>query len=82
MSIQSFQTNQAGISGDRFLRINQIIGDKDRGITPIIPISKSSWWDGVKTGKYPKPVKLGPRTTVWRLSEVQAVVERINNESS
>jgi len=69
------QTHQGIVSGDRFLRINQIIGDKDRGIAPIIPISKSSWWEGVKSGRYPKPIKLGPRTTVWKYSEILALVE-------
>ena len=39
----------------------------------IIPISKSAWWEGVKEGKYPKPIKLGSRTTVWRASEVYAL---------
>ena len=69
------QSKQEIVSGDHLLRVNQIVGDKKRGITPIIPISKSSWWEGVKSGRYPKPIKLGPRTTVWRYSEIQAVVE-------
>jgi prophage regulatory protein len=51
----------------RLLRLKQIIPDK-------IPISKSSWWAGVKTGKYPKPMKLGERTTVWRESEIDAII--------
>lgn len=29
-------------------------------------ISKSAWWAGVKDGRFPQPVKLGPRTTAWR----------------
>ena len=44
-------------------------------VLEIIPISKSSWWAGVKAGKYPKPIKLGPRTTCWRLSDVLELVE-------
>ena len=43
-------------------------------ISPILPISATSWWNGVKSGKYPKSIKLGPRTTVWRASEVFAIV--------
>ncbi len=57
-----------------FLRLQQIIGNAKRGITPIIPISKSSWWDGCRSGKYPKPIKLGARTTVWRASDILALV--------
>ena len=64
------------------LRLHHIIGDPSRDIPPIIPISKSSWWAGVKTGKYPKPIKLGPRTTAWRAKDIQALVERINDNGS
>lgn len=39
-----------------------------------IPIAKSEWWKGVKEGKYPAPVKLGPRTTCWRASEIDKLI--------
>ncbi len=56
-----------------FLRLNQIVGDKT---TPaIIPISKSSWWAGVKEGRFPQPIKLGKRTTVWRMSDIRQLIE-------
>lgn len=54
-------------SGARLLRLKQIIPNK-------IPISKSSWWAGVKSGKYPKPLKLGERTTVWREENIDAII--------
>lgn len=55
-----------------FLRLKQIIGDRDAKppVPPLIPISKSSWWDGIKTGRFPKPVKLGPHTTAWRAEDI------------
>ncbi len=56
-----------------FLRLKQIIGDKTK--PGIIPISKSSWWAGVKEGKYPQPKKLGKRTTVWIASEIRQFIE-------
>jgi hypothetical protein len=40
-----------------------------------LPISKSTWWAGVKTGRYPKPIKLGPRTTCWRAEDIRALME-------
>ena len=51
----------------RLLRLKQIIGDPKANppIEAIIPISKSSWWEGVKTGRYPEAIKLGANTTVW-----------------
>ena len=65
----------------RLLRLKQIIGDPKANppILPIIPISKSSWWQGVKTGRYPKAIKLGKNTTVWREDDVRRLVEKLSN---
>lgn len=60
---------------NRFLRQWQIIGDKRRGIEPIIPVSRSTWLLGCESGLYPKPVKLGPRCNVWHESDIDAVIE-------
>jgi len=46
-----------------------------RTILAIIPIGKSSWWAGIKDGRFPKPIKLGPRTTVWRVEDIRRVIE-------
>ncbi len=59
---------------ERLLRIKDIVGDKNNGIPPMIPISKSSWWAGVAEGKFPTPIKLGSRTTCWRETEVLALI--------
>lgn len=40
-----------------------------------IPVSKSTWWAGVKSGKYPQPVKLGERITAWRAEDIQALID-------
>ena len=58
-----------------FLRLKQIIGDPKAGIPPIIPVKKSSWWNGVKDGRYPKPVYLGPRITAWRVEDIRALID-------
>ncbi len=59
-----------------YLRLSQIIGSRKTipPIPPIIPIGKSSWWAGVKGGRFPKPIKLGPRTTVWRVEDIRALL--------
>lgn len=57
----------------RFLRLKMIIGTPD--CPGRIPISKTSWWNGVKDGRFPKPVKLGPRTTVWYEDEIDAICD-------
>lgn len=59
----------------RLLRLAQIIGHPARGIEPIIPVSKTTWYAGIKAGRYPAPVKLGPVTSAWRESDILALVE-------
>ena len=44
-------------------------------ILQIFPIGKSTWWAGVKNGKYPKPIKLGKRTTAWRVEDIKTLIE-------
>ena len=43
-------------------------------ILKLIPVSKSTWWEGIKTGRFPKPIKLGPRTTVWSVESIRALI--------
>lgn len=59
-----------------FIRLRQIIGDPTANppIPAIIPVKKSCWWDGVKTGRFPKPVKLGPRVTAWRVEDIRSLI--------
>jgi predicted DNA-binding transcriptional regulator AlpA len=61
-----------------YVRLNQIIGNPaaDPPIPAIIPVSKSTWWNGVKTGLFPKPIKLGPRITAWRVEDIRALIEQ------
>lgn len=60
-----------------FVRLPQIIGNPNAipPIPPIVPVGKSSWWAGCLSGKYPKPIKLGPRVTVWRVEDIRALIE-------
>lgn len=53
-----------------FVRLSAIIAPNGP-----IPISKSTWWQGIKDGRYPKPVKLGPRITAWRVEDIRAFIE-------
>lgn len=59
-----------------FLRLNQIIGSKKAQppITPLIPVSRSTWLEGCRTGRYPKPLKLSPGVTVWRVEDIRALI--------
>lgn len=61
------------------VRLSQIIGDKKKGIPPIIPVSKSAWWVGVKSGRYPKPIKLTARTTCWNVEDIRKLIDNLYN---
>lgn len=53
---------------ESLLRLPQVLA--------LIPISKSSWWSGIKAGRYPKPVKLSARITCWRSEDIRALIEQ------
>ena len=55
-----------------FLRLPQVL--------QLVPISKSAWWEGCKTGRFPKPVKLCPRTTAWKAEEIAVLVQELGNQ--
>lgn len=62
-----------------YLRVKQIIGDPraDPPLPPIFPIGKSAWWQGVKSGRYPRPYKLSPRCTAWKVEDIVALLDRV-----
>jgi predicted DNA-binding transcriptional regulator AlpA len=64
------------IPEEGFVRISQIVGNKTS--PGVIPISKSSWWSGVRKGIFPQPVKLGKRTTVWRVADIRRLIDESN----
>ena len=50
-----------------FVRLPQVL--------KVFPVSKSTWWAGVKSGKYPQPVKLGLKMTAWRVDDIRALID-------
>ena len=64
--------DQLPLSG--FMRLPQVL--------QLIPVSKSAWWQGCRDGRFPKPVKLGPKTTAWRVADIVALIERIGSSSN
>lgn len=57
------------IQNYRLLRLPQVL--------ELIPVSKSTWWEGVKAGRFPKPLHLGDRCTVWRVTDIAALVRNL-----
>ena len=62
------------------LNLKQILGDPkaEPPTPPIIPVKKSCWWAGVKTGRFPQPVKIpGGRGTFWRVEDIRALIKSV-----
>ncbi len=57
-----------------FVRLSQILA--------VIPIGRSSWWSGVKDGRYPPAIKLGRNTTVWQAESIHELIHRISAEAA
>jgi predicted DNA-binding transcriptional regulator AlpA len=60
------------LSENALLRLPQVLA--------LVPVSRSTWWAGCKSGRFPKPVKIGPRTTAWRASDIAELLERLSGE--
>lgn len=63
-----FDVNSKTQDSNRLLRLNEVL--------EVLPVSKSTWWEGVRTGRYPRPVKLGDRITCWRLGDIRELALR------
>lgn len=55
-----------------FLRLKQVLD--------FIPIGKTCWWEGVKSGRYPKPVKLSERCTAWRAEDIRHLIHDLSDQ--
>lgn len=60
---------------DRLLRIQQIVPG-------IVPCGVSTWWAWVASGKAPQPVRMGPKMTFWRESDIRAFMEKLSAVSA
>ena len=54
------------LPAEGFVRLPQVLH--------VLGIGKTCLWDGIKEGRFPKPVKLGPRTTVWRVEDIRELI--------
>jgi predicted DNA-binding transcriptional regulator AlpA len=56
------------LPGTGFLRLPQVL--------KLVPVSRSTWWAGVRDGRYPASVKLGARITAWRAEDIRGLIEQ------
>ncbi len=50
---------------------------RQRDLLTILPFSASTLWRRVAEGSFPKPIKLGEKTTAWRWSGVRKWLEEV-----
>ncbi|MET0014474.1 MAG: AlpA family phage regulatory protein [Sedimenticola sp.] len=58
-----------------FVREKALIGDKKKGIPGILSFGHTTLWTKTKAGKFPKPVKLGPNITAWRVEDIREYID-------
>lgn len=61
--------NDCDLSNQGFMRIQEVLR--------YVPIGKSTWWKGIKEGKFPKGRKIGPKTTVWSKKDILGLLQKI-----
>lgn len=58
--------NEDSIPQIGYVRLPQILR--------VYPVCAATWWAGVKDGRFPQPVKLGPRITAWRAADIRKLI--------
>lgn len=61
------------IQHDSLLRLPAVLA--------LIPVSRASWYAGVKSGRFPQPVSIGRRSVAWRASDIQVIVREGYNHA-
>ena len=51
-------------------------------VLKLIPVSKSHWHASVASGRFPKPIKLGPRMAAYRVEDIKALIDRLSADSA
>jgi len=69
-------SNTSRIDPAGLYRLKSIVRVKGSS-SPIIDVSPSTWWDGVKSGRFPSPVRSGSMT-FWKGSDILALVEKLS----
>ena len=63
----TINNNQTG-----FLRLKEVL--------KLIPVGKTTWYNGIKSGIYPKPIKISRRLTAWKALDIYSFIESYGNE--
>jgi predicted DNA-binding transcriptional regulator AlpA len=56
-----------------FVRLPQVLS--------VIPLGKTCWWEGVKSGRFPKPIKLSTRCVAWKAEDIHALIKQLSEQT-
>ncbi len=65
-----------------YLRLSQIIGNKKQNIPAIIPVSRTTWLEGVKAGTYPPSINLSKRTVAWKVEDILQLISELSDSNA
>jgi predicted DNA-binding transcriptional regulator AlpA len=63
---------QSSIPETGFVRLTQVLA--------VIPLGKTSWWKGVKSGRFPKPIKLSEHCTAWKAEDIHSLIKQLSEQ--
>ena len=55
-----------------FVRLPQVLS--------VIPLGRSCWWEGVKSGRFPKPIKLSERCVAWKVEDIRNLIKELSEQ--
>ena len=56
-----------------FVRLPQVLS--------VIPLGKTCWWEGVKSGRFPKPIKLSSRCVAWKAEDIHSLIKQLSEQT-
>ncbi len=57
-----------------FVRVADIVSNRKTGRVGMLSIGKTLWWKGVREGRFPAPIKFSARVTLWRRTDIEALL--------
>mgnify|MGYP000849605094 CR=1 FL=1 len=53
-----------------------------RTVLTMIPVGRSTWYQGVRSGRYPKQIRLSARAVAWDRGEILELMQRLATATS
>lgn len=44
-------------------------------VRALYPVGKTTWYEGIKRGTYPPPVRIGRKASAWRVEHIRELID-------